>query len=154
MTSSKIQERAKELEQSPWRTIKKAAQAVGIESIPESESWVDHAQTIAELEFALKEPTEEPANEPEEIPQEPEEQPQENAPDPSMATRTESASDVPVPPNDVPDSPSHLFSTSYPTEFYRTNGIPFCETCGEKLLADTGGSPLCPERLGTDCPRL
>lgn len=40
----------------------------------------------------------------------------------------------------------------YPTEFYKTSGIPFCEACGEKLRNRLDGSPICPEKR-KDCPR-
>jgi len=44
---------------------------------------------------------------------------------------------------------------SYPTEWYRKSGIPFCNTCGERYLTDLHGNPMCPENFEPQfCPRL
>jgi len=41
----------------------------------------------------------------------------------------------------------------YPTDYYRSNNIPFCEVCGEKLRADPiSQKPLCAEQRA-QCPR-
>ena len=41
---------------------------------------------------------------------------------------------------------------TYTTAFYQSNGIPTCNTCGEKYRTDRHGLPLCPVDA-VDCPR-
>jgi len=42
----------------------------------------------------------------------------------------------------------------YATEYFKANGIPYCETCGA-AYEHAKGNPVCPERLDARfCPRL
>lgn len=52
-----------------------------------------------------------------------------------------------------PTQPEELVQSKYPTEFYRNNNIPYCETCGERYLSNADNTPFCPEKR-SKCPRL
>lgn len=41
----------------------------------------------------------------------------------------------------------------YATEYFKRNGIPYCEVCGAQYQTDSANNPVCPEKL-TTCPRV
>lgn len=125
MDETQLQQRIQELQQSGWRTVKAAANAVGILSIPEDAKWTEYAEEIAKRELANAD----------------------TDPIPSSP-----AADVDEPMASVEQSPS--IRGVYPTEFYRANNIPYCELCGEKYLSGGDGRAICPEDFRGQCPRF
>lgn len=132
MDETQLQQRIDELQGSHWKTIKAAASAVGIDSIPESDKWTDYAEEIAQREFAT-------------------------VAEENINVDASGSAPSPVTADDEPVATvqhSVVIRGIYPTEFYRANNIPFCELCGEKYLAGGDGKRLCPESLGRQCPAV
>ena len=43
----------------------------------------------------------------------------------------------------------------YATEYFKRNGMPYCEKCGEQYHTDTNNNPVCAENFPANiCPRL
>lgn len=42
---------------------------------------------------------------------------------------------------------------TYATDYFKANGIPYCDRCGDQFHSGINGEPVCSESL-TDCPRL
>ena len=43
----------------------------------------------------------------------------------------------------------------YATEYFKRNGIPYCQMCGAQYQTDTNNNPVCAENFSANiCPRL
>lgn len=130
--TAEFNERLSEL-QSHWRKASSAAKEVGYEK-PDDLSWDEAAVDIALKEFTLqgKNSFQLPEGANERVVIEP---PAEPAKKISASTPT--------------------IKGRYATEYYKTNGIPYCKVCGELFLVDLNGKPTCAESFTSDvCPRL
>jgi hypothetical protein len=64
----------------------------------------------------------------------------------------EDSTDRDITPDPVESTPTEPQGT-YATEYFKANGIPYCDRCGEQFHSDSEGNPVCAESL-SDCPRL
>jgi hypothetical protein len=124
-TQPEYQMRVQELS-SHWKKAEVAAERIGWKK-PEGVTWHDAAEMIARVEFERNLNT--------------------------TATQATSAiltsADILLEPA-VVSAPS---KSLYPTTWYRDNGIPYCETCGEQYLTGNSNEPICPEQRAA-CPRF
>ena len=66
------------------------------------------------------------------------------------------ANDVPITggeENEAIAAPQSVTGHCFPTDFYKSNGIPYCKACGEKHRTDLYGDPYCPIE-DPECERL
>ena len=124
-TQPEFQMRVSEL-QSHWKKAEVAADELGWKK-PEGVSWRDAAEMIARVEFERRLNT----------------------------TAVQATSAILTSPDILPESAeaSKPSESLYPTTWYRNNGIPYCETCGEQYLTGDRNEPICPEKRPA-CPRL
>jgi hypothetical protein len=152
--TAELTARIEELIEANWRTVKAAAESVGITEKPADSSWNDIADDIAISEFKRDGKAIYQDNEPEIVEPEPVEGAiavgSEAPSSPVISPDLTIAESLPSPVTLVPE-----VRGSYPTEWYKSSGIPSCEVCGERYLSDLHGAPLCPENFSSDhCPRL
>jgi hypothetical protein len=51
------------------------------------------------------------------------------------------------------EKPKPKLNPNYPTEYFKANGIPYCEWCGGPNRSDFSGNPICEDDI-KNCPRL
>lgn len=79
--------------------------------------------------------------------------------EPAEQTSTQEDTTVQSPSEEIPAASSAIAETSsvnltsYATEYFKRNKIPYCLTCGAQHQNTPQGEPVCAESR-TDCPRL